>query len=466
MGVIKDYIHGLKLIKRKWDFQCDETRDKITTVLFLPILLVFTAMLLTILAGVVVGRVLLIDLFKDLPFIIVMIVTTMLFFKQRFELVRYFLITLFGLVAIYCFLGWGILHYVGLIFSFLFLFMVYFTSNKKVSRNTTLVFLLGFIVIGLSQSFNIVKYESSWSPKVFIFDFIIVLISFLTIIHVAWIYNINSENQIMKIREIISKLKKNNESLENEVVKKTLKLMKNDLELEKSQKILSSAYEQLGESEKSRFEQMNKLANTAFSISKRVHNIKSPLMFALNIVKDMKNEKKGVNNLIHALLEIRNELDIIHDDTVISGVMQEFSVAKAVKRCIQVLQWKLNKYKVKLSFDDSGIFLLNGDMTKFNHVILNLIDNAIDATLKKKNPQIQVTVYYKDDILRIVIQDNGMGIMKADIKKIFKDFYTTKKDGNGLGLYIAQKYISEVWGGKVYYKRQKKWSNFIVEIPT
>ena len=70
-----------------------------------------------------------------------------------------------------------------------------------------------------------------------------------------------------------------------------------------------------------------------------------------------------------------------------------------------------------------------------------LLDNAADhASRKKATPKVSLRLKVDNDVgyCVITIADNGPGINKEQLSKIFEPFYTTRKEGSGLGLYIAR----------------------------
>jgi signal transduction histidine kinase len=70
-----------------------------------------------------------------------------------------------------------------------------------------------------------------------------------------------------------------------------------------------------------------------------------------------------------------------------------------------------------------------------------LLDNAVDhASRDRPIPQIRLALSRDEEsgFCIITVADNGPGINKAQLSKIFEPFYTTRKEGSGLGLYIAK----------------------------
>jgi len=90
------------------------------------------------------------------------------------------------------------------------------------------------------------------------------------------------------------------------------------------------------------------------------------------------------------------------------------------------------------------------DRLQIRQVLLNLLNNSFDALngINIKNPEIVVELKAEDETLQIRIKDNGPGISSAIVNKLFMPFYSTKKDGFGMGL-SACRSIVEAHNGQI-----------------
>ena len=102
-------------------------------------------------------------------------------------------------------------------------------------------------------------------------------------------------------------------------------------------------------------------------------------------------------------------------------------------------QAKQKAIKFILQKDDSLNIKFDPDLIK--QTLLNIIQNAFDAVNNGGEVIVQYYKAKKDFIIQV--SDNGIGISLEQQKKIFDLYFTTKKDGNGLGLSISQKIISQ-----------------------
>ncbi len=137
---------------------------------------------------------------------------------------------------------------------------------------------------------------------------------------------------------------------------------------------------------------------------------------------------------------------------ILSGCVVFFSGHEDVKFHLSVLDDRLSVYADKLLVKQA---------------INNIIQNAVDAVGAKGN--IGISAFYEKtagkDLVKIVVSDDGIGILEEDLPNVFKPGFTKKKTGTGLGLSIVEKIIIE-HGGRVYCKRRdERGMEFIIELP-
>ena len=85
------------------------------------------------------------------------------------------------------------------------------------------------------------------------------------------------------------------------------------------------------------------------------------------------------------------------------------------------------------------------DSEQFNRIFTNLFKNSFDSLNEKfaKRPdfskKIDIEILKKDDYIEIIINDNGIGFSNNNLNDLLKPYFTTKKNGTGLGLPIVNK---------------------------
>jgi two-component system C4-dicarboxylate transport sensor histidine kinase DctB len=98
---------------------------------------------------------------------------------------------------------------------------------------------------------------------------------------------------------------------------------------------------------------------------------------------------------------------------------------------------------------DDAIRVVGGDV-RLQHVLMNLIGNAIDALEGRPGAALEIIVAASDATVDITVEDNGHGIAEGDLARIFDPFFTTKGVGKGLGLGLSISYnIVRDFGGSI-----------------
>ncbi len=121
---------------------------------------------------------------------------------------------------------------------------------------------------------------------------------------------------------------------------------------------------------------------------------------------------------------------------------------------------------IKVIFHDiSGIPIFKMDREQIKRVMINLLDNAIAAI--EGNGEVVVNVSYdkENEMVRIEIADNGMGIPPYDKLRIFEPYFSTKKHGTGLGLAIVNTIIHDHNGFIDVQDNQPRGTRFIIDLP-
>jgi two-component system nitrogen regulation sensor histidine kinase NtrY len=116
-------------------------------------------------------------------------------------------------------------------------------------------------------------------------------------------------------------------------------------------------------------------------------------------------------------------------------------------------QYKENRYEVQL------------DPDLMEQVLINLLKNAMDALEETDQPILSIHVFRNmDGELEIQIADNGPGIPRNLLDEIFVPFFTTKKEGSGIGLSLCRQIVQMHKGSLSAYSREGKGSVFTVRV--
>lgn len=201
------------------------------------------------------------------------------------------------------------------------------------------------------------------------------------------------------------------------------------------------------------------LENYHTSVSMIAHEIRNPLTLvssSLQIMEIQHPEVKEFHNWNQTMEDVQfmcsllNELSTFNNSSTLHHSV--FQIEKLLKN-IAV------SFAISLDADDSDIRFsskiqsnmgdFTGDKIKLEEVILNLLQNARDAVLP--GGSIILTGERSGDQIIIQCRDNGCGISKDALDKIFDPFVTYKENGTGLGLSSARR-ITEAHGGTITVK--------------
>jgi two-component system nitrogen regulation sensor histidine kinase NtrY len=105
------------------------------------------------------------------------------------------------------------------------------------------------------------------------------------------------------------------------------------------------------------------------------------------------------------------------------------------------------------------------DVEQIRRVVINLIDNAIEAMGRQGTIVIETARDRSNSLVRIVVADTGPGIPPAERDKLFLPYYSTKGRGSGLGLAIVRRIVAEHGGSIDVTDNVPTGTRFIIELP-
>jgi len=189
------------------------------------------------------------------------------------------------------------------------------------------------------------------------------------------------------------------------------------------------------------------------SMQKIAHEIKTPLSSMLLNLKSIENSiEKPVpdkGNVYRDMDIIKHEIDRIKNLT--NNLLKFADLQKLNFQNVDLLEiieqskvkfrsYLLRGVKFEISVDVKST-IVYADSYQIDEVFQVIIENAIDAM--QGNGIINIKLIDLDDKIKIEISDNGPGINQNELNKIFDPYYTTKKEGTGMGLAIAKKIIAD-----------------------
>jgi len=108
---------------------------------------------------------------------------------------------------------------------------------------------------------------------------------------------------------------------------------------------------------------------------------------------------------------------------------------------------------------------LAANSEQMRRVIINLVDNAIEATDRHGTVTVETAHDPSNSLVRITIADDGPGIPADEREKLFLPYYSTKGRGSGLGLAIVRRIVAEHGGSIEVVSNEPRGTRFTIELP-
>ena len=171
----------------------------------------------------------------------------------------------------------------------------------------------------------------------------------------------------------------------------------------------------------------------------------------------IKRNSTRINTLITDLLESSKPSLLEIERTSIHTLLEETQL---------LFRDRIVLRKIALQLELPGTELwVELDGKKIKTALLNIITNAIEAMAKTESPVLTITVTDKQDYVSIHICDNGIGMSKKAVSRLFDPFFTGKKSGMGLGM-TTTKNILDSHKAKIRVESQLEvGTTFFIQIP-
>jgi len=211
---------------------------------------------------------------------------------------------------------------------------------------------------------------------------------------------------------------------------------------------------------------------------KLAHEIKNPLTpiqlsidrlrekYSTKITGDSEDFEKYLETINRQIKDIENLVNEFSNFARMPRpIFKKIDIIDVLKKSLDFIKIT-SKNEITTTINDSKL-MINGDQSQLNRVFINLIKNAEEAfqDIIEKNVKfkgkIDIEIVKNNDYIKVIIVDNGEGIL--DTKKAMTPYYTTKAKGTGLGLPIVNKIINE-HSGDFLIKNKEKGNGTYIEI--
>ncbi len=173
------------------------------------------------------------------------------------------------------------------------------------------------------------------------------------------------------------------------------------------------------------------------------------------LTENLQKELKRINRIVEGFLRLTKPHAYSFKDENVNDIIRDVVINFEPELARQGVRTVFNLA------EDSGT--VQADRDKLNQVFTNLVHNAIEAM--PRGGTITITTEPVDDHVRVLVEDSGVGIPEESQKKVYSPYYTTKKQGFGLGLSLIQDIVAR-HNGKITLKSRKgEGTEFAITLP-
>ena len=208
------------------------------------------------------------------------------------------------------------------------------------------------------------------------------------------------------------------------------------------------------------------------SLFKVTHEIKNPIAVCKGYLDMLDvNDKKKIRKYIPVIKDEIARTLVLMDDfldyTKIKIEKDDMDIVMLLEDLEDYLEGLFKKNGIKASFDlpDEDIYI-NADYNRLKQVFINVLKNAIEAKdVNKGENKINVKLESDNKNMKIIIEDNGIGMDEDTLSKVSEMFFTTKNKGSGLGVSLSKEIILQHGGELVYNSVKGEGTRVIVTLP-
>ncbi|KAA9021626.1 ATP-binding protein [Niallia endozanthoxylica] len=196
-------------------------------------------------------------------------------------------------------------------------------------------------------------------------------------------------------------------------------------------------------------EKLQTVSHLAASIS---HEVRNPLTAARGFIQLLSNDIPDDTRKLYsdiALKELDRATEVINDYLTFAKPAPDreeiININEEIQHAVNVVipLATMNSVEIQLSLLDEEYFT-KGERKKFQQCLINILKNGIESM--KTNGELTISQSFKDDHIKIDIQDEGVGMTQEQINRLGEPYFTTKEKGTGLGMMVSYSIIKSMRG--------------------
>lgn len=219
--------------------------------------------------------------------------------------------------------------------------------------------------------------------------------------------------------------------------------------------------------------QLAVVGQLAATVAHEIRNPLSAIRGLAQLSQIISEEKEREKKIITILEEVDYLDDIIKEWMDLSRGGREslelstLDLKQILEDLIRLLQGKMVMTQISVTSHFSDQFpLVQGNKTLLKQAFLNLLINSIQAMPEGGDIYVKGEYTPGERRVKLIIHDTGIGVNKENLERIFQPFFSTKKEGTGLGLAVVQQVIEEKHKGKISLEsRENQGTTVLIQLP-
>lgn len=227
---------------------------------------------------------------------------------------------------------------------------------------------------------------------------------------------------------------------------------------------------------RNRMVQLEKVTALGQLVASVAHEVNNPLQIAqasVDLIKlrHRKQVQDGLEEHIetiqHAIDQIGGVIQRIRSNYQVPQQYPEMTdINELTQQTVDMMRYRINSERINLSITlDSEVPIISCFEHEMRQVILNLIQNAVDAIPNDGDIHVRTRFNFSENNVEISVCDSGVGIQQEMLDSIFDIFFTTKNNGSGLGLAVSRDIVVQHGGTMSVESLPGEGTCFMISLP-
>jgi len=202
---------------------------------------------------------------------------------------------------------------------------------------------------------------------------------------------------------------------------------------------------------KERMMSIDKLQSIGRMTADVAHELRNPLTSISTYIKILPQKYDNESFRDIMIQDLTSEIDrinvivnnLLNQSKAKSPEREHFSLSKEISSILRLTKMQTQNEDITYVQQVDNRLLIEFDKNQFTQVCVNILYNAIEKLRVESGGQVRIVGKYHQNKIILSFEDSGSIIPTSDLESIFEPFYTTKDDGNGLGLSIVYELVSK-----------------------